>query len=324
MDDPFAYAGQQVLVTGGAGFIGSHLVERLVNLGARVTVVDSLTTGRLSNLSTVIDRVVLVKMDLVSEAIRSVLEATTFDIVFHLAGNAHVIRSVEDPASDFERNVVVTFRLLEALRAVSPHSRLVFASSAVVYGEGVHVPIRETDRMWPASPYGAGKLACEHYVRLYALLYGLPTASACLFSVYGPRLRKQVVYDLMCKITADATSLTLFGDGSQVRDMNHVSNIADAMLLIGRMAKLGGERYNVAANEQISIAELARMICDAMGVNPKFNFTGEVRPGETQAWYPDTSALQALGYRPQMPLRQGITDTVAWFCEKEKTCLSGR
>jgi UDP-glucose 4-epimerase len=321
MDDLAGLRGARVLVTGGAGFIGSHLVERLVGLGAEVTIVDSLSTGRLSNLDAVVDKVELVQMDLIDDRVRSILVDNRFRTVFHLAGNAHVTRSVEDPASDFQRNVVATISLLEALRSVAPMTRLVFTSSAVVYGDGTSVPIRETDRMWPASPYGASKLACEHYIRLYASLYRLRTATACLFSVYGPRLRKQVVYDLMCKLLRDPSTLPLFGDGTQVRDMNHVANIADALLAIDLRGRMEGERYNVASGEQVSMGELARMVCEASGLAPEFRFTGDVRPGETQAWYPDTSAMAALGYRPRLALRDGIADTVRWFDEVEKPCL---
>jgi UDP-glucose 4-epimerase len=315
MSAPFA--GRHVLVTGGAGFIGSHLVEALVAGGADVAVIDSLSTGRLSNLRGVEGRVTLHALDLATDDLRPVLRARPVDALFHLAGNANVTRSVAEPRDDFRRNVVATVNVLDALRNTSPRTSLVFTSSATVYGEGASVPIREDDPLVPISPYGASKLACEHYVRLYAHLYGLRTGTARLFSVYGPRLRKQVIYDLMCKLASDPEELPMHGDGSQVRDMNHVASMVSGLLVIAGRAPLSGECYNVAAGRQYTIRELAERLCAAMGVAPRFAWSGEVRSGETQAWYPDISRARALGYEPTMDLEEGLADTVRWFREEE-------
>ena len=309
-----AGAGEEAaLVTGGAGFIGSHLVEELVRRKIAVTVVDSLSTGRLSNLETVRDRVELVRFDLLVDDLRPILGARRFRTVFHLAGNANVTGSVEDPLNDFERNVTGTFRLLEAVRANSPGSAVVFASSATVFGEGASVPIREEDLKLPTSPYGVSKLACEHYVRLFAELYGLRTVIARLFSVYGPRLRKQVVYDFMVKLRRNPQELFMHGDGTQVRDMSHISSMIAAMILLGEAAPCRGESYNVASGEPVSVAELARILSETMGIEPRFVVSGAVRAGETQRWFPDTSRLRALGFRPGLGLREGLADTVRWF-----------
>lgn len=308
------YKERKVLVTGGAGFIGSHLVEMLIDRGANVvTAVDSLCTGRLSNLAAVRDQTELMKLDLTSDDLRPVLKKGSFDTIFHLAANANVNKSVEDPGMDLRKNVLGTFNLLEAVREVSPQSRIVFTSSATVYGEGVHTPINEDDPKIPESPYGVSKLACEHYIRIYATLYSLRTATARMFSVYGPRLRKQVLYDLMCKLNKNPNELFIHGDGTQVRDMNHVFNVAEAILLIARKAKLQGESYNVASGDQVSIRQLAEMLCHAMGLKPKFVFSGQVRAGETQKWFPDYSRLLALGYQNQVSLVGGLANTVEWF-----------
>ena len=309
-----SYAGRPVLVTGGAGFIGSHLVENLLEHRAEVlTVVDSLTTGRLGNLAAVESRTTIEKLDIVTEDLGPILRQGKFETIFHLAGNAHVNHSVDNPRMDMEKNVLGTFRLLEAVREHAPSTRVVFTSSATVFGEGVRTPIQENDPTVPESPYGVSKLACEHYVRLFARLYGLRTATARLFSVYGPRLRKQAVYDLMCKIHQNSDELFLHGDGTQVRDMNHVVNVTDALLTIARNATLEGESYNVAAGEQVTIRELAEKLCETMGVKPRFVFSGSVRPGETQKWFPDHTRLLDLGYKNRVSLSEGLRDTVAWF-----------
>lgn len=310
--------GRPVLVTGGAGFVGSHLVESLVDLGADVlTVADSLSTGRLSNLRAVEPRITIERLDLVHDDITSILRLSEFDTVYHLAGNANVNLSVDDPRMDLQNNLIATFRVLEAIRDVSPQTRLVFTSSATVYGEGAGTPIREDDEKVPESPYGVSKLACEHYVRLFAKLYQLKTATARLFSVYGPRLRKQAVYDFMCKLHADPDELFIYGDGTQVRDMNHVANVTQALLLISQRARLEGESYNVASGEQVSIRELAERLSRAMALKPSFVFSGEVRPGETQKWVPDPQRLFDLGYENRITLEEGLADTAAWFNEYE-------
>jgi UDP-glucose 4-epimerase len=313
-----SFAGRPVVVTGGAGFIGSHLVEMLVGLGADVlTVVDSLSTGSLSNLREVDSEITIERLDLVHDDLRPTLESTQFDTLFHLAGNANVNRSVEDPRMDLENNLLCTFRVLEAIRDASPDTQIVFTSSATVYGEGPGVPIREDHPKIPESPYGVSKLACEHYLRLFARLYGLKTATVRLFSVYGPRLRKQVVYDFMCKLRENPDELFIYGDGTQVRDMNHVANVVEALLLISRRAAMEGEVYNVASGEPVTILELAHGLCAAMGLRPEFAFSGEVRPGETQKWVPDPKKLFDLGYRNRVSLAEGLADTASWFLEEE-------
>jgi len=309
-----AYRDRDFLVTGGAGFIGSHLVEELVRRGANVvTIVDSLDTGRIGNLASVSEQINLVELDLRHDDLRPLLAGKQFDTLFHLAANANVTGSVSDPRLDLEKNILGTFNVLQAIREASPRTKVIFASSATVYGEGVTTPIKEDDAKVPTSPYGVSKLAAEHYVRLYAELYGLKTAIARMFSVFGPRLRKQVVFDLMCKLRDDPDVLHLHGDGTQVRDMNYVANVADAILLIAARAPLGGESYNVASGDQVSIKEIAGLICEGMGLSPKLVFSGEVRAGETQKWYPDHARLTALGYRPSVALRIGLERTIQWF-----------
>jgi UDP-glucose 4-epimerase len=305
--------GLATLVTGGAGFIGSHLAEELVARGARVTVLDDLSTGDLHNLDAVMHRIEFLKLDLCRDDLESLFEERGFAVVFHLAANADVGRSVNDPRRDFEANIGATLRLLEALRAVSPNTILLNASSAAVYGEGTGVPLLERHPTFPIAPYGISKLAAEHYVGLFARLYGLRTASLRLFSSYGPRLTKQVVYDLMCKIAQNPNELSLRGDGTQERDFNHVSNVVEAFLLTLEKAPLSGEIYNVAGEETVSIRRLTEMICEGMGVSPRFVFSGQVRPGEVHRWKADITSLRGLGYHPRLKLEDGLAATIAWF-----------
>jgi UDP-glucose 4-epimerase len=309
------WRGQAVLVTGGAGFIGSHLVEELTGRGAQVTIVDDLSHGRLENLASVADAVDFHRLDLACDDVRPLLSAREFSMIFHLAGSANVPVSVEDPRADLRMNPVATLELLEALRDASPRSPLVFVSTAMVYGEGDGTPLTELDRIAPVSPYGVSKLCAEHYVSIYPRLFGLRTVALRLFSLYGPRLRRQVVYDLIRKVHDNPDELFMFGDGTQQRDFNHVANAVAAMLLVAERADFRGEHLNVAGEEAVTIQRLAELICEQMGASPKFVYSGDVRPGDINRWTADTTALRRLGYRPRVRLAEGLADTVRWYLD---------
>jgi len=300
-----------VWVTGGAGFLGSHVVEALVGPGQDVTVVDDFSTGLDENLAGL--AVNTFRHALQDAAVEGLLGRERPSVIFHLAGDALVSRSVEDPSSDCERNLLATLALLEAVRRTSPETKVLFASTGAVYGDRAERPFVETDGVWPISPYAVAKLAAERYCYAFAHTYGLRTCSLRLFSIYGPRQTKQVVYDLIRKIHANPEELPLFGDGTQERDFSHAKNIVDAFLLAAEKAEFHGEVFNVAGDEIVSIRGLAEMLCDAMGVRPRLAFTGQTRPGDSQRWVADTALLRALGYRPRVSLRDGLRDTVEWY-----------
>lgn len=310
---PERLAGRTVLVTGGAGFIGSHLVETLILAGARVTVVDDLRTGRMANLEQCRTTIEYVQDDVLSATFGELLRAREFDLIFHLAANPYVPPSVEDPWYDFQLNVAGTLSVLEALRKTRPATGLIVASSAAVYGESEASSVGEEDPTVPISPYGVSKLAAERYVAVYAQLYGLRMASLRLFSVYGPRQRKQVVYDFMRKLGNGSGEIEALGDGTQVRDFNYVGDVVRAAVCAALNGALRGETYNVASGEPASIRELMDVLSDLMGVRPRVRWSGTVRPGDPQRWAPKTSRLRALGWKPSVPLREGLRRTVAWY-----------
>ncbi len=305
--------GKEVLVTGGAGFIGSHLAEELVSRGALVTVVDNLRTGHVSNLARCLDRIRLVTCDVLSEPFDELLTGHPFDIVYHLAANAYVPPSVECPSFDLENNLLTTFRILEHMRQGACTGALIFASSGAVYGNPVRLPICETDSTIPVSPYGVGKLAAERYVDVFCRLYGLRGASLRLFSAFGPRQAKQIVYDFLVKLDDDPTSLFIHGDGSQTRDFNYVTNIVDALLLVAERGELTGEVYNVASGRVCSVRELAAIVCAQLALTPHHVFSGSVRPGDADKWAVNIDRLLRLGYRPNVSLEQGIARTIEWY-----------
>jgi len=304
---------KKVLVTGGAGFIGSHLVEQLATAGAAVMVVDNLSTGRRENLLSVDGAVQVHEQDIRQVAWEKVLSGQQYDVIFHLAANAYVPPSVERPAWDYEINLAGTFRLLEVLRSLKWPGVLLYASSAAVYGDPVRMPIHEDDPTVPISPYGVAKLAAERYIAVYSQLYGLRAALLRFFSVYGPRQYKQVVYDLIQKIVQNPYELFIHGDGTQMRDFNYVEDTVRAMMLVAECGVLRGEVYNVASGRACFIHELAETLCRVMAVQLKFNYSGSVRRGDPDKWSVDISRLTALGYRPKMSLEEGLKRTVEWF-----------
>ncbi|MBL8240570.1 MAG: GDP-mannose 4,6-dehydratase [Bryobacterales bacterium] len=305
-------------VTGGGGFLGSHIVEALAALGRSVTVIDDFSTGREANLAAAGERTKICRQSLLDPEVERLLGVERPGVIFHLAGDALVSRSVADPRGDCDRNLLATLALLEAVRRVSPESKVLFASTGAVYGEHAERPFQETDGVCPISPYAVAKLAAERYCYAYAHTYGLRTCSLRLFSVYGPRQEKQVVYDLIRKLWARPEELSLFGDGTEERDFSHALNIVDAFLLAEEKAGFGGEVFNVAGDETVSIRTLAEMLRDAMGTQSRLMFSGQRRPGDSRRWVADTTRLRALGYRPRVKLRDGLRDTIEWYLRSQE------
>mgnify|MGYP005852722981 CR=1 FL=1 len=305
--------GSRALVTGGAGFIGSHLVEKLVADGVQVTVADNFATGRLENLARVQHNVELVIGDLTDLLRLKRIDLGSYDYIFHLAANPYIPPSVENPAYDYHANLENTFLLLEALRSLAHPPRLVNASSAAVYGNPTRLPIRETDPTVPISPYGVSKLAAERYAAVYCHIYGIPSVSMRFFSVFGPRQRKQVIFDLLCKLRADPTRIEVLGDGSQQRDFCYVTDVVQSLVLAATRAPAGGETYNVASGTSVSIAELITAWCEVLGVSPELHYTGSIRPGDAEKWEVDISRLKSLGYTARTSLKEGLTAIRDWY-----------
>jgi UDP-glucose 4-epimerase len=312
-DFPQVFTNNRILVTGGAGFIGSHLVKALCALGSKVTVLDNLSTGDLSNLEHCGTETELVQGDLLKVPLAHFLERGQFSMIFHLAANAYVPPSVERPRFDFETNLVATFRLLEAVREASPDTALVFTSSAAVYGDPGDIIISEETPLSPISPYGASKLAAEQYVSVFSKIYGLRFASARLFSVYGPRQRKQIVYDFMRKLAANTRELVVLGDGTETRDLVYVEDVVEALLCICVRARLEGECYNVATGIGHTTLEVADFVASAFNAQPTIRLTERIRPGDPRFWVADISKIRSLGFTPSRDLRFGIAETARWF-----------
>lgn len=312
MFEQFEWMNKNVLVTGGAGFLGSFLVERLVDEGAEVTVVDDISSGSIKNLERVMNRINFQRLDIRQISWAPIIRENHIDLIFHLAANAYVPPSVENPAWDYQINLEGTFRLLEALRKLEYSGLLINASSGAVYGNPIRLPIQEDDPTCPISPYGVAKLSGERYLSVYSQIYGLKALSLRFFSLYGPRQYKQVVYDLSKKLTKLSSELVIYGDGSQVRDFTYVEDAVQSIMLTAERAPAQGEVYNVASGCGYSIGELVEILCSVLNVSPRLIYSGSVRPGDPEKWSVDINRLSSLGYLPQVSFNEGLKRTAKW------------
>lgn len=305
------------LVTGGAGFIGSHVAERLVRDGHRVRVVDNLSTGHEANLAHLREDLEFIKGDLTDPAVcRRATEG--IEVVYHLAALASVPRSMEDPVACHEHNVNATFNLLVAARDAGAR-RVVFSSSSSVYGDTPTLPKVEAVEPLPKSPYAAAKLSGEQYVLAFARAGMLEGAALRYFNVFGPRQSPDSAYAAVIPVFMAAaragTAAPLYGDGGQTRDFTYVDNVVSANLLAGEgpATKVSGAVCNVGAGDRTSLLQLLEMIGEVAGRSVAIDRQPE-RAGDVRDSLASMARAQdVLGYRVLVPLRQGLERTWAWF-----------
>jgi len=304
----------KILVTGGAGFIGSHIVDRLVIDGYRVRVVDNLSSGRLENLKHWLDSksVELLVGDLREPevALRAV---DGVNVVFHFAANPEVRLSTTDPEVHFTNNIVATFNVLEAMRK-SGVEEIVFASSSTVYGEPETIPVGEDAPLKPISVYGASKAACENIIHSYTKLYGIKAVVLRYANIVGPRLRHGVVWDFINKLLVDRRRLEILGDGRQVRSYMHVEDAVEATMIAWRKSKRDFEVYNVASEDWITVDEVANTIIEVMELKDvervyKPILHGVGWPGDVKKIALKIDKLKKLGFKPAMNSRETVRTT---------------
>jgi nucleoside-diphosphate-sugar epimerase len=304
----------QFLVTGGAGFIGSHLAEELVRRGERVRVVDSLITGKRENLSH-IPQVEFVHGDLADLDVARRAVAGV-DYVLHQAAIPSVPRSVQDPITSNRANIDASLNVLVAARDAGVR-RVVYAGSSSAYGNTPTLPKVETMPTAPLSPYALQKLVAEQYCRMFTALYGLETVTIRYFNVFGPRQDPSSPYSgvisLFISALAEDRRPTIHGDGEQTRDFTFVTNVVDGVLRACEAPDASGEVINVATGGRISLNELFRTIRDLTGarVDP---IHAEPRAGDVRDSQADIEkARRLLGYEPRVSLADGLAKTVEWF-----------
>lgn len=298
----------RAVVVGGGGFYGSWIVDALLAEDAEVSVVDS--RGCLPDH---VGRVGVFELDAERSDLSDVLPELAPDVIFQLRGTGLVPVSVADPIKDMDRNLRSTLGVLESARAMSRPPLVVFVSSAAVYGEAVVLPMDESHPLRPLSPYGISKLAAEHYVRLYADLFGLSTLSVRPFSIYGPRQRKLAVYDLMVRALGGEAPLRVHGSPEVTRDFVYVADAAAAAVALARSAPGTGEAYNIASGRPTTIGELVHTIVSEASPGRVVEFTGELRPGDPLRWEGDGTLARSFGATFDTDLGDGLRETVAWL-----------
>lgn len=303
------------LVTGGAGFIGSHIATALVERGDRVRVLDNLSTGHASNLAHVADRVELIEGDisdvpLVAKAVRGV------DCVFHEAALASVPRSVEAPLDTNAACVTGTVTLLDQARRAGVR-RIVYAASSSLYGDQPNSSKRETDLPAPISPYGAAKLAAEYYCQAFTATYGIETVALRYFNVFGPRQDPNSPYSAVIPIFITALiegrRPTIYGDGGQSRDFTFVANVVHGNLLAADATDASGRSLNLANGGSVSLLQMLATLNKYLGtdVQPLF---ADPRPGDIRESMADiTLARKLLKYEPQVHFDEGIRRSIDYY-----------
>ncbi|USX46380.1 SDR family NAD(P)-dependent oxidoreductase [Dietzia kunjamensis] len=309
----------RALVTGGAGFIGSTLVDRLLGEGHDVTVVDNLSRGRLENLAAAReagDRFEFRELDLTDPAIEDVVAAARPEVIFHLAAQIDVRLSVEDPVHDAQVNVVGTVRLAEAARKVGVR-RIVFTSSGgSIYGPVTELPVAETRPVDPLSPYAAGKVAGEIYLEMFSRLYGIEWAGVAPANVYGPRQDPHgeagVVAIFSQRLLAGQPT-RVFGNGGNTRDYVFVDDVVDAFVRAAEVPAAAGLRFNVGTGVETTDRGLHTLVAEAAGAadDPEY---APARLGDVARSALDAErAAEVLGWTPRVTIREGVARTVDYF-----------
>jgi UDP-glucose 4-epimerase len=305
----------KTLVTGGAGFIGSNIVRLLTEQGHSVTVLDNLSSGYHSNLATY-PQICFINGDIRNED--AICQAASdVDVIFHLAASVGNKRSIEHPIDDSEINVIGTLRVLEAARQANVR-KVVYSSSAGIFGELKTLPIREDHPIEPDSPYGASKLAAEKMVLAYGRLYNFEAVCLRYFNVFGVNQRYDAygnVIPIFAHQMLRGLPVTIFGDGEQTRDFVNVQDVATANYKAAMTGGVSGA-FNIGSATRVTINQLVRLIAEVSGLHPVIEY-GPQRKGDVRDSMADISAARAaLGFNPSVTLRDGLADYMRWMAKE--------
>lgn len=305
------------LVTGGAGFIGSHITEELIKRGEEVRVLDNFLTGKRENIAPFLSDIDLIEGDIrdfsqCQKAVKGI------DYVLHQAALPSVPRSVSDPITSNEINITGTLNMLTASKEEGIKS-FVFASSSSVYGDAQRLPKKEGNEGNPLSPYALGKLTGEQYCRIFSQLYGFNTVCLRYFNIFGPRQDPFSQYaaaipNFVTKILKSENPI-IYGDGEQSRDFTFVSNVVEANLLASQAQNVSGEVFNIACGSRTTVNVLVDEIKTVLGKDIPSNFT-DPRPGDVRHSHADISrAVEKLNYKPLITFKEGLEKTISWYKE---------
>lgn len=306
----------KAIVTGGCGFIASHVVDRLVQQGHEVTVIDNLSTGYLQNIQHHVDSgaIKFENFDLADmDWLKDILKGK--DAVFHLAANADVRHGLENNFRDIERNLLVTYNVLEAMR-LNDISKIVFSSTAATYGEPELFPTPESYHPRQTSFYGASKMACEGLIEAFTEAYGFKSWMFRFVSIQGERHPHGVTYDFVKKLKADPAHLEILGDGTAKKSYCYIGDCVDGFFTGYEKSPGKAELFNIGQTEFIDVRSVADIITDEMGLKDvEYNFTGGERGwvGDSPLVHLDISKLRALGWEPKVSIEETVRRTVRWL-----------
>lgn len=310
--------GKKVLVTGGAGFIGSHIVDSLLDEGAQVVVLDNLASGKVENLSHCLDKIKFIQKDLRDDiGLDEALEGVEY--ISHQAALRSVPKSVNDPFEYHDVNVSGTLKLF--LKAMEKKvKRIAYASSSSVYGERDKFPERETDIAKPISPYAASKLMGEHYAYIFSKLYNIEIVSLRYFNVYGPRQSLEDEYAVVVPKFINCLKKNepspIYGDGRQERDFTYITNVVDANIQALTQQGVGEEVFNIANGVPHSVNYLLKVLKKIMKKNIEPEYL-PLRPGDVRKTHADIKkAKRLLKWQPRIDFKEGLIKTVEWFSKQ--------
>lgn len=319
---------KRALVTGGAGFIGSHVADALIADGYDVEILDNFSSGRESNVP---KGAKVHRLDITSREAADVVRSGRYDVLCHLAAQIDVRKSVADPVFDATINIVGTLNLLEAVKASGYKTRVIFSSTGgALYGDFVTPPNIEDFPKDPESPYGIAKLSAEYYLTYYARLHGLETAVLRYANVYGPRQDphgEAGVVAIFCNRIIDNRAMTVFGDGQQTRDYVFVKDVAQANVVLAKASlpkagRLDTRGYNIGTAIETTVMELAETLIAAAG-RPVPIEHAPARPGEQlRSAVKIDKASKELGWSPKVSLHDGLAETFSWFAEYRATAVA--
>jgi len=301
---------RNAIVTGSNGFLGSYIAEEFSRNSWAVTGIDRRPVSQEAGFDQP-KQIYHIQSVVPSSSFDEILLSQQPEILIHAAGPSSVSDSIKNPVHDFEGSVRFLFNVLDALRRCSPKTRLIFLSSAAVYGNPTSLPISETAPRNPISPYGFHKMICEKLIEEFFSAYKIKSCSARIFSSYGPGQKKMVLWDIGQK-ALKGTPVTLYGTGNETRDLIHATDLSRCIRLIAENGSFLAESYNVGNGIEITINMLAKKMIHSLGTNNALVFNQKVRMGDPCRWCADISKIRALGYRSTISLAEGLHGYAEW------------
>lgn len=295
-----------ILIIGSKGFIGSHCIDYFSqsnDVWGCDVVLDYNTPNYIS-------------IDSVDSDFLEIFQRIKFDVCINCSGAANVPFSLKMPLNDFKLNCLNVFKLLEAIRLYAPDCKFITMSSAAVYGNPLSLPIEENQSRLPVSPYGYHKVMAEMICEEYSKFWNIKTCCLRIFSAYGPRLKKQLFWDLYQKIKNEDMP-TLWGTGHESRDFIYIRDIINIIELAIYNSSFDGEVVNVANGIQIEISEVAQTVKEVIGTNKLIHFNNETRIGDPMNWQADVTIIKSWGYKPTVMLKEGVEEYISWVKENE-------